>query len=156
MRGSGNKATVKLNLAIFDGTFVADNVHSGEVVELDHKRNLYRVIIGQVGVDLAQEDARLAGESRRLTGEVSAAAKAIQPHVPAGMILAAFLALDLDPDIEAKIAEQERMLEAVRQSAQIQARTLLTEVTLPQLPDGLIGLLARTIGIVQVREPVFA
>jgi hypothetical protein len=25
-------------LAIFDGVFVADNVHSGEVVELDHKR----------------------------------------------------------------------------------------------------------------------
>lgn len=36
-------------LAIFDGVFVAENVHSGEVVEINHRRNLYRVIIGEEG-----------------------------------------------------------------------------------------------------------
>lgn len=52
------------SIAIFDGVFVAENVHSGEVVDLDHKRNLYLVIIGEEGVRLAEEDTRLAVQSR--------------------------------------------------------------------------------------------
>ncbi|HYA44213.1 MAG TPA: hypothetical protein VED59_01295, partial [Acidimicrobiales bacterium] len=41
------------DLAIFDSTFVSENVYSGDTVDLDHKRNLYRVIVGKQGVDLA-------------------------------------------------------------------------------------------------------
>ena len=52
------------DIAIFDGLFVAENVHSGEAVEIDHKRNLYRVIIGDDGVRLAELDTELAGQSR--------------------------------------------------------------------------------------------
>lgn len=70
-------------LAIFDGTFITQNVYSGEAVDIDQKRNLYRVIIGEDGVSLAEEDARLATESRAKTGEISAAEKAINLHVPA-------------------------------------------------------------------------
>jgi wobble nucleotide-excising tRNase len=91
-------------VAVFDGAFVAENVHSGDAVEIDHKRNLYRVIIGDDGVRLAEEDARLAGESRAKTSEMSAAARAIQPHVPAGMQLNAFIVLSAVADIDAKIA----------------------------------------------------
>src|SRR5437899_2031661 len=35
--------------AIFDATFVAENVYSGEAVELDHRRKLYGVIVGKQG-----------------------------------------------------------------------------------------------------------
>ena len=37
------------HLAIFGGVFITENVHSGEVVEVDNRRNLYRVIIGELG-----------------------------------------------------------------------------------------------------------
>jgi surface antigen len=67
--------------------FVAENVHSGEVVDIEHKRNLYRVIIGDVGVKLSAQDTELASESRAKTSEISAAGKAVQPYVPAGMKL---------------------------------------------------------------------
>ena len=100
-------------IAIFDSTFIAQNVYSGEAVEIDHKRNLYRVIIGEDGVSLAEEDAKLAADSRGKTGEISAAEKAIQLHVPAGMTLAQFLALPADQDIGTKITEQERTVEAL-------------------------------------------
>ena len=95
-------------LAIFDDVFVAQNVHSGEVVDLDHRRNLYLVMIGEEGVRLAEEDTRLAGQSRDKTGEITAAAGAIRPHIPAGMSLPQFIALQADPDIDARITEQER------------------------------------------------
>ena len=132
-------------VAIFDGVFVAENVHSGEVVEIDHRRNLYRVIIGEKGVRLAEEDARLARQSREKTGEISGVMRAIQPHIPAGMNLNQFIALPADPDIDARIAEQERTIEAVRQAKQINERPPLSEIAIPTLPEDFAGLLAKTI-----------
>lgn len=133
------------DLTIFDGVFIAENVHSGEVVEIDHRRNLYRVIIGEEGVRLAKEEATLAAQSRDKTGEISTLTRTIQPHIPAGMKLESFLALPADPDIDARITEQERAVEAVRQASQINERPALLEITLPTLPEGFSALLARTI-----------
>jgi len=124
-------------IAIFDDVFVAENVHSGEVVELDHKRNLYRVIIGEDGVRLSEGDAKLAADSRAKTGEISAAARAIQPHVPAGMKLEAFIALPATADIDVQITGQERTVAAIRQTGVIKARAALSEFALPVLPAGL-------------------
>lgn len=142
--GAKWNATVP-DLAIFDGAFVAHNVYSGEAVDIDHKRNLYRVIIGQEGVALAEEEARLAGESRAKAGEITAAAKAIQTHVPPPMKLDQFLALKEDADIDAKIAEQEKRVEAVRQASTIQQRAPLAEIPVPTLPGDFKAVLGRTI-----------
>lgn len=145
------------DLAIFDGVFVAENVHSGEVVEIDHRRNLYCVIIGEEGVRLATEEASLAKQSRDKTGEISNVARAIQPHIPAGMRLEDFLTLPADPDIDERIAEQERAVEAVHQVSQINERPALSEIALPVLPEGFSALLARTIDdIAQDAETLLA
>ena len=133
------------HLAIFDGVFVAENVHSGEVVEVVHRRNLYHVIIGAEGVRLAEEDERLAKLSRGKTSEITAAGEAIQPYIPAGIALDAFLDLLADPAIDARIAEQERTVEAIRQAQEINDRLPLSEITVPSLPDRLSALLAQTI-----------
>lgn len=132
-------------IAIFDDVFVAENVHSGEVVELDHKRNLYRVIIGEDGVRLSEEDAKLAADSRTKTGEISAAARAIQPHVPGGMKLETFITLPATAEIDAHITGQERTVAAIRQAGAIKARAALSEFALPVLPAGFAALLSRTI-----------
>ena len=125
--------------------FVAENVHSGEVVDIEHKRNLYRVIIGEDGVKLAAQDADLAVKSRAKTGEITAAAKGLQSHAPAGMKLESFLALYTTPDIETQIEEQERTVDAVRQAGVIRDHASLSLYTLPALPDGFEALLARTL-----------
>ena len=144
-------------LAIFDSVFVADNVHSGEVVEIDHRRSLYRVIIGDKGVRLAEEDVSLAGQSRGRTSEITTVAKAIQSHIPVGMTLEAFLALPADPEIDTRIAAQVRTVEAVRQAQQINDRPPLSEIGVPSLPDGFAALLARTIDdIAQDAETLLA
>jgi hypothetical protein len=48
---------------VFDGVFIAENVFAGDVVGLEQRRNLYRVIVGKEGVGLAVEEERLAAES---------------------------------------------------------------------------------------------
>ena len=45
-------------IAVFDSTFVSQNVHSGDAIEPDHKRNLHKVIIGVEGVELATKIER--------------------------------------------------------------------------------------------------
>src|SRR5690606_15306265 len=34
------------NIHVFDGTYVRENIFTGDVVDTEHRRNLYRVIIG--------------------------------------------------------------------------------------------------------------
>ena len=46
-------------ISVFDGVFVAENVHSGDVVDVTHKRGLYRVIVGREGVGLAEQQHSL-------------------------------------------------------------------------------------------------
>lgn len=135
----------KPEIAIFDGVFVAENVHSGEVVDIEHKRNLYRVIVGDAGVKLAAQDADLAAESRAKTGEISTAGKAVQPHVPAGMKLDAFIALPETADIVVQIEAQGRSVDALRQAGVLRARLALSEFPIPALPTDFTGMLARTI-----------
>lgn len=125
--------------------FVAENVHSGEVVDIEHKRNLYRVIVGDAGVKLAAQDADLAAESRAKTGEISAAGKAVQPHVPAVMKLDAFIALPETADIAAQIEAQARSVDALRQAGVLRARPALSEFAIPGLPADFTDLLACTI-----------
>ena len=132
-------------IVIFDSIFVAENVHAGDVVELEQKRNLYRVIIGQDGIGLAEEDARLATESREKTTAITAAAKGLQTHLPPGMKLEEFLKLAVDTDIDAKIVEQTTNVEAIRQAEQLKSRAALAEFALPALPENLTATLARTI-----------
>ena len=58
------------DIAIFDATFVSDNVFSGDLVDVGHKRNLYRVIIGRAGVTLAGEIEGLDDASRAKAAEI--------------------------------------------------------------------------------------
>ena len=132
-------------LEIFDNSFVTENVHSGEEVDISHRRNLYRVIIGEKGVTLARCEAKLAEESRDTTREITAATKAIQPHVPTGMTFDAFIGLPAEPDIDSKIVEKERALKVARQAKGIVERPPLTEINLPSLPGEFSALLAHTI-----------
>ena len=149
---SGWTATMP-QLLIFDSTFVAENVHAGDVVELEQKRNLYHVIIGQEGVGLAEEDARLAAASREKTTAITAAGKGLQTHIPAGMKLDEFLKLPADADIDSKISDQTRTIEALQQAEQLKERAALTEFALPALPENLDTTLARTIeGIAEDAE----
>jgi wobble nucleotide-excising tRNase len=131
-------------IAIYDGTFVATNVHAGDVVDADQRRNLYRVIIGQAGVALAEDEARLAVETRTKTGEITAVSRALQQHLPPGMSISQFVELPADAEIDATITELERTVAALREGEQVAARDPLAEIALPSIPE-LATLLARSV-----------
>ncbi len=94
-----NWSATRPTFAIFDGVFVGENVHAGEIVDVAQKRNLYRIIVGEVGVRLAVEDADLTAASRAKTSEITASTKGLQPHLAPGMALDDFLGLASVDDV---------------------------------------------------------
>ena len=133
-------------IAIFDSTFISENVYSGDVVDLGHRRNLYSVIVGKQGVDLAQQIEVLDGKSRAKAAEVTEKAATVSAFAPRGMSAGAFNALEEDAAVKDKIEAKDRELDAVKQAAQIQIRRGLLSLTLPPFDrTALEGLLGRTI-----------
>lgn len=130
---------------VFDSAFISDNVHAGDVVDLEQRRNLYRVIVGKEGVGLAVEEERLAGESRDRSGDINATEKAIKSHVPAGMKIADFIALPVEPDVDTKIAAQSKTIDAVKAATELKARAGLTLIALPALPTDIESILGKTL-----------
>lgn len=114
-------------------------------MELEHRRNLYGVIVGKQARDLALKIDELDAASRAKSAEIREKAAAVQMLVPRGSTIETFLRLPEDLDIDAKIAAQERELEAVRQADQIRNRAGLAELLLPAFPEGFDALLSKTL-----------
>jgi wobble nucleotide-excising tRNase len=142
---NGSWTSLNPSLAIYDGVFIAENVYSGDAVDTDQRRNLCRVIVGDAGVNLAEEETRIATEARAKTGEITQALRTVQTHAPTGMRVDAFMALPQIADIDGEIAKQEAKLTTIREAATIGARALLAPLAVPLLPAGLTELLGTTI-----------
>jgi wobble nucleotide-excising tRNase len=133
------------DLAIFDSTFVSENIYSGDTVDLDHKRNWYRVIVGKQGVALARQIDDLDAASRAKSTDIRERLAAVEALVPQDLAVEAFLTLQEDPAIDVKIGEKERELQAVKEADQIKNRATLSELALPAFPAGFETLLGKTI-----------
>lgn len=142
---NGVWSTTVPELAIFDSAFVSQNVYSGDAVDLAHRRNLYRVIVGKHGVDLARQIEELDTESREKSTEIRDKRAAVQALVPHGLTVEEFLPLQEDTMIDAKIADKKIELEALKEADRIKNRAGLSELTVPVFPDGFVELLSKTI-----------
>ena len=121
------------DIAIFDATFVAENVHAGDVVDIANRRSLYSVIVGKRGVELAKQIDDLDGEARQKNTDIRDKVAAAQIH-SGRMTFAGFVTLPADPAIDEKISAKERELEAVKQAAQIRDRAALSNLNLHAFP----------------------
>ncbi|HEY2384029.1 MAG TPA: AAA family ATPase, partial [Terriglobia bacterium] len=132
------------DIAVFDGSYVRENVFAGDAVDTEHRRNLYRVIIGAQGVALAARLDDLDNQIRVKAGEIRDNRAQMQRHIPQGMTAQDFIALAEDPQIDAKITAKEQELQAARQAAQLQQKPGLTALTQPVFPAAFAELLAKT------------
>jgi len=132
------------DIAVFDGTYVSENVYAGDAVDTGHRRNLYRVIIGAQGVALAARLDALDGQIKAKNGEIKENRALMQRHMPQGITAEAFIVLPEDAEIDAKIAAKEQDLQAARQAAQLQQKAGLSALTVPVFPAAFAALLAKT------------
>jgi wobble nucleotide-excising tRNase len=135
------------DIRIFDPVFVNENVYSGEYVEHEHKKNLYRVIVGTEGVRLATQIDDLDRQIRDANADLRTKRDALSRHVPAGITLEDYLQWQPITDIEEQIRRKEDELDARQRAAakagEIQAKGLFVQVQLPSLPPDFSTVLAK-------------
>lgn len=130
---------------VFDGAFVTANVHAGEEISADHRRSIYRVIVGAKGVQLAEEVDALDAKVTEATTNIGSAKRVLQQHVPPSMAFEKFLGLAEDLGIDVKITEQKAKIAAASQAAAIAAKSLLNPSAIPALPTAFVTAIEKTI-----------
>lgn len=148
---SGNVAfrdgawNAQATIAVFDGTFVSENVFAGDVVDTEQRRNLYQVIIGSQGVALARELTRLDSSVRAKNSEIRENRATLQPYMAPGMSIADYIALPEDPAVDSKIESKEQDLAAARHATAVEQRPGFAPVTVPTFPASFAEILGRTL-----------
>ena len=141
---NGQWTRVLDDVTIFDANYVSQNVHAGEIVESGHRKNLFRVIVGEEGVRLAREVERLEEEKSALNTPIRDAKRAIEAGLN-GIALASFLKLETDAEIDGKIATAQRTMATAQKADQVRQHRGFEEITVPVIPDGLDDVLATTL-----------
>ncbi len=134
-------------IEIFDEQFVRENLYT-DTVEVDHKRNLYRVIVGEEATKLANEVAELTKKSEEKQRELTQLQKNIE-SVSSGAAVDDFVRLPQDPDIEVKIAQKKKELAAHESAADIASKAALETLPVPELPSDLEEVLGRTFDTIE-------
>jgi len=126
-------------LEVFDSTFVHENVYTGDHIDHEHKKSLYRVLIGAKGVTLATKVDTLTDSIKLKTTEIATLKTALTKVVPEGVTIEQYVAWVPRTDIDKEIADKKAKLTASQfaasKSTEIAAKPLLELVTLPSLPE---------------------
>lgn len=130
-------------LRIFDSLFVHQNVYAGELVAHEQKRNLYRVIVGEKGVELATKVDALDSEVKTADAAIKTAKTPVSHFAPDSIAVDDYVALSEDPDIDTKIAAKGADLVALRRSDEISKKALLAQLTGSTLPTTLPTVLSK-------------
>lgn len=133
------------DVSIFDATFVCANVYSGETVSLDNKRNLYRVIVGERGVQLAREVEELDESLRASAKRVTAAKAAVERIKPTGVSLQDFVKLSPVDDIDIRVTKARKQVSTLEKSAEIKDKAILKALPIFNLPNEFRSILATTL-----------
>jgi wobble nucleotide-excising tRNase len=129
---NGAWSTGIANLEVFDESFIAENVYSGNQVEHNHKRNLYGFVIGARGVELAQRVDRLDEENRAKADRLREKEIQLRSHILGSVEVTGFV--ELQPLPEGAIAAKEKDIEALETAGEIAARNVLKRISLPAIP----------------------
>ncbi|MDY0296450.1 MAG: AAA family ATPase [Acidobacteriota bacterium] len=119
------------DLLIFDDVFVDESVHSGLVVEAEHRKNLHEVVLGAQGVALSR---RIQGLVRRVEDHnriLREKDRAIPEAERQGLSVDEFCSLEERPQIEHEIRETERALAAAKEQEPIRTTPHFEGLSIP-------------------------
>jgi wobble nucleotide-excising tRNase len=135
------------DIAIFDSVFVHENVYAGDYVDHDHKKNLYRVIVGSQGAQLAKKIDVLDDRIRNANIAIRTKKDAASRMLPNGVTLDDYLAwqsvADIDNHIQQKSTEITNRQRTLEKATEIQSKGFLTKIALPELPSDFVTILGK-------------
>lgn len=123
-------------LAVFDPTFVTQNVYAGDAVHHEQKRNLHRFAIGEEGVALATRIDQFDAAVRRLNGRIRTLRTDVENSIARLNIeFDEFLGLLCEQQLAQRIHEAERQIGELDRADTIRGKPPLCKVSLPDPPD---------------------
>ena len=118
-------------VAVFDDTFVAQNVCSGIEIETEHRQNLHELILGAQGCQLSAELQTHVAKIEEHNRTLRSKAEAI-PSTARGTLTAdAFCALRANPVIAQAVQDAERNIAAAQSANAVQQEPGFAPITLP-------------------------
>ena len=121
------------DLLVFDDRFVDENVHSGLVVDPEHRQNLHELILGAQGVNLNRQVQDAVGQIVLDNASIRTAGEAVPVTELHGFSLDQFCALQPVADVDAAITTAEQVLRTARRAGEIQQGSLFAELALPPI-----------------------
>jgi len=131
------------DIEVFDAHFVDDNVCSGLNIEHEHKRNLYRVIVGVEGVTLSRHVDDLDANIRTVNSEINDKKGKIKSYIVDGLDTEKFVALAKSDAIDELIAKKEEDIKTIKSAAEIAAKQSFAEIRIAAVPS--IAILTKTL-----------
>jgi len=133
-------------IRVFDTTFINENVYSGVCVDLEHKRNLYKFIVGKKGVQLANAVDSYDVQIREKNREIGEKETKIKPHISGSQTVDAFVGLTPLQDADKQIKEKAAEVSALKEATSIASKPQLVKLTFPYFSlDDFESLLSKTL-----------
>lgn len=136
------------NIEIFDSAFVNENVFSGETVEHDHKKNLYRFVVGEQGVLATRKVEELDNKIRGINTEIGKSELEITGRITGHMDLKEFIALPELLKVDELIIQKEGEFSSAKKSTEIVRKQALQKLSLPVFPQDFELLLSKSIATI--------
>lgn len=162
--GNGSWSSIHPDITVFDSIFVHDNVYAGDYVDHEHKKNLYRVIVGAQGVQLVRQIEGLDGQIHDANAVIRTKKEAASRTLPTATTLEAYLAwqpvADIDDKIQQKQGEITNRQRALDKATDIQSKDSLSNISLPTFPSDILTILSKQLADVigdaerRVREQI--
>lgn len=136
-------------IEVFDATFIAENLHAGEAIDLEHDRGLFKIILGHAGVKLAKQQEFFNGVAKRAAAAMKAAEGALNDDLPGNMSREEFFAYRPEPSLDEAIEQSQKDLKGIQQAERLSRLKGLQKIEIPKLNPRLSEILASTIDTVQ-------
>lgn len=134
------------DIAVYDSKFINDNVYTGDHVAHAHRKNLYRVIVGEQGVTLAKQVEEIDAKIRGINKAISDMQPTLRAFAePFQLKAEAFASLPKIDDLDSKITAAQKIVDSAKKATEIAAKPVLTHLTLPALSPKLEELLSQSL-----------
>lgn len=152
----GKWSNIQPDIHIFDHHFVNENVHSGNQVGLENRRNFYRIAVGEEGVKLSIKINELDQKISDKQSLIKQEERVIEQYVPKGMKLKLFIKQKIDIDVDVKLLQAQASLNIADNSSQIIQKQELQLVPIPALSENLFPMLRRELNDVSLEATMGA
>lgn len=140
---SGGWSQTMPAIEVYDSEFIHENVYAGEFVDHDHKKQLYRVMIGERGVILARKVDDLDEQSRNFAREIRQKKQIVDAFIPEGVAFKEFIDLEKQEGIDEALTAKTAEVDALERASEIKGKAKLQKIILPTLPENFAAILAR-------------